>query len=283
MHETIERIRVARDLAVFTHEMGLTRNVQQALIPKHPPEIEGLEPHGRTKPADLTGSDCFDLCELPDGRLDILLADASGHGLAPSMVVSQARALVRAIAEIEKHPDTVLSRVNARMAADLEPGRFATAFLGFLSNDGTLEWAAAGHGPQIWCDVFTGEMKELDSTALPLGVMPDWVGVVVPPLQLQPTGMVIVFSDGIFEAPDPKGELFGVERLQAIINEHRENTPADIIAAIRERVTLWQGRDNPHDDQTTVIVRRSGVSAVTSTETGKSATMIVELDATDAT
>jgi len=267
-HETLQRIRTARDLAVFRHEMELARSVQQALIPKEPPEIAGLQPHGWTKPADLTGGDCFDLWKLPDGRLGILLADASGHGLAPSMIVSQVRALVRVIAEIETHPDRVLDRVNARVAADVEAGRFATCFLGFLSADGELHWASAGHGPQLWCDVASGKITEFDSTGLPLGVTDTWVGDVAPPLQLQPTGMLIVFSDGIFEAPAPDGNMFGVERVTEIVNRLREAPAADIVAALREAVTKWQGKDVPHDDQTTVVVRRLEVTAVTSTDDG---------------
>jgi serine phosphatase RsbU (regulator of sigma subunit) len=248
--------------------MELARSVQQALIPKQPPEIAGLEPHGWTKPADLTGGDCFDLWKLPDGRLGILLADASGHGLAPSMIVSQVRALVRAISEIETHPDKVLDRVNARVAADLEAGRFATAFLGFLSADGELHWASAGHGPQLWCDVSTGKITEFDSTGLPLGVTGEWVGDIAPPLQLMPTGMLIVFSDGIFEAPAPDGNMFGVERVTEIIDRLRDAPAADIVAAVRDAVTKWQGKDVPHDDQTTVVVRRLEVAVVTTSPDG---------------
>jgi CHASE2 domain-containing sensor protein len=272
-YETIERIRTARDLAVFRHEMELARSVQQALIPKKPPAIPGLEPYGWTKPADMTGGDCFDLWKLPDGRLGILLADASGHGLAPSMIVSQVRALVRAISEIETHPDKVLDRVNARVAADVEPGRFATAFLGFLSADGELTWASAGHGPQLWCDVSTGQITEFDSTGLPLGVNDTWLGDVVPPLQLMPSGMLIVFSDGIFEAPSPEGPMFGVERVTEIVDRLRDAPAADIVAAVREAVTAWQGKDVPHDDQTTVVVRRLEVAVVTTSPDGYRAVM----------
>jgi CHASE2 domain-containing sensor protein len=267
-HETLQRIRTSRDLAVFRHEMELARSVQQALIPKDPPEIAGLEPHGWTKPADLTGGDCFDLWKLPDGRLGILLADASGHGLAPSMVVSQVRALVRAISDIETHPDRVLDRVNARVAADVEPGRFATCFLGFLSQGGELHWASAGHGPQLWCDVSSGTIVEFDSTGLPLGVTEQWIGDVAPPLQLQPTGMLIVFSDGIFEAPAPDGDMFGVERVTEIVNRLRDAPASTIVAAVREAVTTWQGKDVPHDDQTAVVVRRLEVTAVTTSDEG---------------
>ena len=277
-YETLERIRTARDLAVFKHEMELARSVQQALIPKTAPTIPGLEPHGWTKPADLTGGDCFDLWKLPDGRLGILLADASGHGLAPSIIVSQVRALVRAISEIETHPDKVLDRVNARVAADLEPGRFATAFLGFLSTDGELQWASAGHGPQLWCDVSKGTIIEFDSTGLPLGVTEEWVGDIAPPLQLMPTGMLIVFSDGIFEAPSPAGPMFGVERVTEIIDRLRDAPAADIVAAMRDAVTKWQGKDVPHDDQTTIVVRRLEVAAVTTNQDGYRAVIAAHAD-----
>jgi sigma-B regulation protein RsbU (phosphoserine phosphatase) len=250
-------VRVARDLAVFRHEMELAKNVQVALIPKHAPKIAGLEPHGWTKPADLTGGDCFDLWELPDGRLGILLADASGHGLAPSMIVSQVRTLVRALAEVETHPHPIMTRVNDRVAQDLEQGRFITAFLGFLSAEGELSWVSAGHGPILWCSKRNGQYAELESTGMPLGIMAPWpADEPSPPLKLEPSGMLIVFSDGIFEAPAPGGEQFGVERVQEILKNKCDASAVDIVAAMRDAVTKWQGRDNPHDDQTAVVVRK---------------------------
>ena len=132
--EGVERIRVERERAVFAHEMNLAKNVQQALIPKEMPVLPGIEPFGWTKPADETGGDLFDLWTLPDGRLGILVADASGHGLARSVIVSQVRTLVRALSEIENHPNGLLA-VNAGWQ-DLEPARFVTAFLGFLNSEG---------------------------------------------------------------------------------------------------------------------------------------------------
>ncbi|HTL31402.1 MAG TPA: SpoIIE family protein phosphatase, partial [Tepidisphaeraceae bacterium] len=260
--EGLERVRVARDLAVFRHEMQLAQKVQVALIPKSPPKIAGLEPYGWTKPADMTGGDCFDLWELPDGRLGILLADASGHGLAPSMIVSQVRTLVRAMAEMETHPHPIMKRVNDRLAQDLEPGRFITAFLGFLSADGELTWVSAGHGPILWCSKLNGEFGELESTGMPLGIMEPWAADdPSPPLKLETSGMLIVFSDGIFEAPAPGGEQFGVERVQEILKAKSEASAVEIVAAMRDAVTKWQAKDNPADDQTAVVVRKleSGV------------------------
>jgi CHASE2 domain-containing sensor protein len=261
--EGLERVKVARDLAVFRHEMLLAQKVQVALIPKNPPQIEGLEPYGWTKPADMTGGDCFDLWQLPDGRLGILLADASGHGLAPSMIVSQVRTLVRAMAEIETHPHPIMTRVNDRVAQDLEPGRFITAFLGFLSADGELTWVSAGHGPILWCSKKNGQMCELESTGMPLGVMEPWAADdPSPPLRLEPSGMLIVFSDGIFEAPAPSGEQFGVERVQEILKNKCDASAVEIVAAMRDAVTKWQAKDNPADDQTAVVVRKIDTGVV---------------------
>src|SRR5204862_610725 len=119
-------------------EMDLAKIVQEAMIPEHSPDIPGLVSVGWTHPASITGGDCFDLWRLSDGKLGIFLADASGHGIGPAMVVSQARTLVRALCEIEPDPTTLLARVNARLAEDLECGRFVTAFVGVLDSNGEL-------------------------------------------------------------------------------------------------------------------------------------------------
>ncbi len=255
--EGIDRIHRERDLAVFRHEMSLAKNVQVALIPKEMPTIDGIEPFGWTKPADETGGDLFDLWTLPDGRLGILVADASGHGLAPSVIVSQVRTLVRALSEIENHPNGLLARVNARLAQDLEPARFVTAFLGFLDSAGTLHWASAGHGPMLWCAKDGEEYQSLDATALPLGIMPDYMGDEIGPLQLDISGMLVVTSDGIFEAPASNGDQFGIERVVETLKNYAGKSTIEISGAIREAVTKWQTTpDKPVDDQTTVIIRR---------------------------
>jgi serine phosphatase RsbU (regulator of sigma subunit)/CHASE2 domain-containing sensor protein len=257
-----EKAIAEQSLAIFRHEMELAKSVQVALIPTEPPRLEGIDNFGWNKPADLTGGDCYDLWTLPDGRLGILVADASGHGLAPAMIVSQVRTLVRTLAETEDHPDKVLARVNSRLSADLEASRFVTCFLGFISGQGTLTWASAGHGPMLWCEGEGGEMKELESTALPLGIDGDWMGDVAPIIQLGVGGMLLVMSDGIFEAPDPNKDQFGVERVVEIVKKMCGASAIEITGVIREAVTKWQQKDSPADDQTTVIIRRvtSGVN-----------------------
>lgn len=255
--EGIERVRIARDMAVSDHEMDLARRVQQQLLPKLPPKIPGIDCCGWTLAASVTGGDCFDLWQLPDGRLGILVADASGHGLAPSMIVSQVRTLVRVLCDTEPNPGKILDRVNVRLADDLEAGRFVTTFLGFCFPDGRLDWASAGHGPVLWSPSTGAPLQELDTTCLPLGVTADIPQEDSAHLQLEPGGMLIISSDGIFEAPNAAKELYGIERLVNLLKSSANHPPEEIIRRTQEAMLSWQGRTEPHDDQTLVIVRRT--------------------------
>jgi CHASE2 domain-containing sensor protein len=255
--EGIERNRIAMENAVISKEMDLARQVQVALIPTSAPKIIGIESEGWALTASVTGGDCYDLWQLKDGRLAILLADASGHGLAPAMIVSQVRTLARTLCDFETHPHGLLARINRRLADDLETTRFVTAFLGFLSPDGTLDWASAGHGPMFWAPAKNGEMLALDSTGMPLGIMPDcFLEDPQPSLKLSDQGSLIVFSDGIFEAHAPDGNMFGVDRVKEILEKTNGQSCEPIIAALRTAVQQWQQKLEPEDDQTIVVVRR---------------------------
>src|SRR5205814_10360485 len=156
-------------------EMELAKNVQEDLIPDSPPQIPNLASIGWTHAASITGGDCFDLWRLADGRLGIFLGDASGHGIAPALVVSQARTLVRAMCDLNPDPHTILSITNARLSQDLEPGRFVTAFLGFLDHNGLLRWSSAGHGPVLARRTRGGPIETLQPPGPPLGVMGEFL------------------------------------------------------------------------------------------------------------
>jgi phosphoserine phosphatase len=248
----------ATEAAALHREMDLARKAQQALIPKQPPNVPGLTACGWTMPAGVTGGDCFDLWKLPDGRLAVLVADASGHGIGPALIVTQARTLVRAFSEMLADPHEVLSLVNARMSADLDWGQFVTAFLAFLSPEGDLHWSSAGHGPLFVRRSPGGPLETLDPPVQPLGVMSEWVDPPAPPVRMEHGGQLYLVSDGIFEAcrDDAEGEQLGVERMTQIIDTHRESPPEDVLHALRTAARDWYGKDEPQDDQTIVIVRR---------------------------
>jgi phosphoserine phosphatase len=246
--------------ASLEKEMDLARAVQEAMIPKNPPQIPGLEVAGWTKAASVTGGDVFDLWRTPDNRLGIFLGDASGHGLAPTLVVSQVRTLVRTLCEMDNDPFSILARINRRMACDLENGRFITAFLGFMSPDGRLDYCSAGHGPLIVRDSHGDCLRMLDPTLPPIGVLDEMPEDRADPLVLRHGGALLVLSDGIFEARDASGEMFGIERVCQTLEEHRALSTRQVIANLYQLVRVWQGREDPADDQTIVLAAPKAIS-----------------------
>jgi CHASE2 domain-containing sensor protein/serine phosphatase RsbU (regulator of sigma subunit) len=261
--ETLERIRLKQEAALLDHEITLARQVQAALIPKELNILTKVESHGWTLAATTTGGDCFDLWKLADGRLGILVADASGHGLGPSIIVSEVRALVRALCDLYPEPQQLLERVNARLAADLQGTKFCTCFVGFLTEEGKLSWGSAGHGPMLVTTIPGQPPRELEGTALPLGVSDQWLGdESVPPIQIESGGWLAVVSDGIFEQPDPKGEQFGIERVRLAIDQSRDASCEKVVEAVRSSLHRWQVVPEGVDDQTVVFIRVLEPSAI---------------------
>jgi phosphoserine phosphatase len=245
----------ALEAAELRTEMDLAKVVQEALIPKEPPLVRGVKSVGWTLPASITGGDSYDLWKLSDGRLGIFVGDASGHGIGPALVVSQARTLIRAMCEMHPDPHTLLSLTNARLSADLAPGRFVTAFLGILDHNGLLRWSSAGHGPVLVRRTRGGQIETLEPPAPPLGVLPEFIADPVEPVQLAPGGMLAVMSDGIFEAFAPDRKQFGIENVFEILRQHPDSTPGVVLDSVRASVHRWQGKTEPADDQTLVIAQ----------------------------
>ena len=239
--------------AGLRHEMSLAQRVQQALIPQAPPDIPNIHVVGWSRPASVTGGDCFDYWKLPDGRLGIFLGDASGHGIAPAIVVSQARTLVRALSDIDCEPTSLLTRVNARLAQDLEAGRFVTAFMGCLSSSGELNWTSAGHGPMFLRAAKGERLRVLEPTAPPIGIMPELDCDGPQRAQLSPGGTLFVMSDGFFEARSGNGDLFETSRVIDLLERCADSSPHEVLSCLRRTVRDWQGREEPVDDQSVVI------------------------------
>jgi phosphoserine phosphatase len=190
----------------------------------------------------VTGGDAYDLWKINEQKLGIFLADASGHGLAPALEVSQARTLARALSDINCDPRWVLTHINGRLAQDLKLGHFVTVFLGCLACDGKLMWSSAGHGPILYRRSPESRIEILEPPAPPVGIDDVFPVDQTEVIDLEPGGILVVMSDGIFEAQDQTGEMFGVERVTEILDRCQSDSPANTLACIRDSVKAWQGK-----------------------------------------
>jgi phosphoserine phosphatase len=255
LDEYAEKQRLQRDLS-------LARDIQQKLLPKESPTASGYDIAGWNKPADDTGGDCFDYVTFDDGRIGVLLADVTGHGIGPALIAAECRALVRALASVSSCPSKILTQANRLICEDLDSGRFVTTFFGVLDpKRHVVDYLSAGHGPLLHYVAKTGVCEELSATTFPMGIVDEIDETPGEPIQLALGDMMILVTDGFFEWADESGALFGTERLAKVIHESREAPSAEIIQNMRRAVTRFGGRVPQSDDLTAVILKRLEVLA----------------------
>jgi serine phosphatase RsbU (regulator of sigma subunit)/predicted ester cyclase len=214
--ERIERERIEQELRV-------ARRIQQASLPKEVPTLEGWEISPLYRPAREVGGDFYDFHLLSEGRVGLVVGDATGKGVPAALVMSTTCGMLQAVSQASDSspsPGDVLKRVNEALTVRIPTNMFVTCFYAILEpKSGTLRYANAGHDlPYLW---HNGECEELRAKGMPLGLMPG-MGYEEKEIELDVGEGVFFYSDGLVEAHDPKGEMFGFPRLRALVAEHAE-------------------------------------------------------------
>jgi len=213
--EIRERERVEQELRV-------ARSIQQASLPEQVPQLEGWQITPFYRPAREVGGDFYDFLELEDGRLGLVVGDATGKGVPAVLVMASARSMLRAIAQAlgSTSSGDILGRVNDALFIDIPANMFVTCFYAILDpKRARLSYANAGHDlPYLW---HGGEAEELRARGMPLGLMPG-MSYEEKEIELDAGEGVLFYTDGLVEAHDPKGEMFGFPRLRALLADHGE-------------------------------------------------------------
>jgi predicted ester cyclase len=247
--EIRERERVEQELRV-------ARIIQQAALPKEVPELEGWEISPLYRPAREVGGDFYDFFELEDGRVGVAVGDATGKGVPAALVVTATYSMLRAVAQAlgSFSPGEVLAQVNETLLARIPQNMFVTCFYAILEpTSGHLVYANAGHDlPYLHRN---GEAKELRARGMPLGLMPK-MRYEEKETTLHSGEAALLYSDGLVEAHDPAGDMFGFPRLRALIAEHgKERSLGDLL--LEELYTFTGERWEQEDDITLLTLRRS--------------------------
>lgn len=250
-----ERLRLKQD-------MLLAKEVQQNLLPRNPPHLPGIDLAGATIFCDETGGDYFDYLsfdQTPDGGCDVIVGDATGHGIAAALFMATGRALLRGGQGVGCAPAALLTLVNTLLWQDTaDSGRFITLYFlrlerGGLAPDGRLTWSRAGHDPALIYDPATDRFTELLGPGLPLGVLPDYVYEEQSCPGLAPGQVLLLGTDGIWEAHNPAGDMYGKERLREVMRRHAALSAEALVAAVHADVAAFQ-ENAPRDDDITLVV-----------------------------
>ena len=241
--------------------LELAREIQQHFLPSEDLELERFQVAGLCRYCDETGGDYYDLLDLrttASGRIGLVLGDVSGHGIPAAMLMISAGSILRNNAP--RHGDNLsaaITELNRHLVKNSEPGKFMTLFSGLLDDkNGTLSWASAGHDPAIWHHGESGKFTEMENTGMPLGIMDDAQFGQADPVTLPAGDIVVIGTDGIWEAQNGSGQMYGKERLTDLISLHKDNTAREIASSVVESVLEFCSDIAPADDITLLVIKR---------------------------
>ena len=255
------RIEHSRLLEVEQAEKFMARELEQAaeiqrgLLPRQTPEIPGLQLAGRSAPCRSVGGDYFDFFPLADGRIAFLVADVAGKGLSAALLMSNLQARVQALMEVETDIARLVTRLNHSLKANTPDNKFITGFFAILDpRTGSMTYTNAGHNPPVLVRR-NGKAELLTAGGPVLGILPN-----IPYLGgqtiLAPGESLVLYSDGVSEAPNSAGEEFGEDAIAQIALACHDRSAQETMLEIGRQLRAFLGDRQPVDDVTLLIVRR---------------------------
>ena len=236
-------------------ELRVARTIQRTSLPKEVPQIEGWRITPFYQPAREVGGDFYDFHLLTEGRVGIVVGDATGKGVPAALVMSTTLGMLRLAAQSYSSPGEMLQRVNEALFPHIPSNMFVTCLYGVLDpKGGRFTYANAGHDlPYLWHG--GGEAEELRARGMPLGLMPG-MSYEQKETILHTGETALFYSDGLVEAHDPKREMFGFPRLQELVAEHGEGSSlGDYL--LKELYSFVGEGWEQEDDITLLTLRRS--------------------------
>jgi sigma-B regulation protein RsbU (phosphoserine phosphatase) len=237
--------------------LKLAEEIQKNLLPKNPPKHPKLDITGISIYCDEIGGDYYDFFNLPDNKIGIVVADASGHGVSAAMHMTGARAFLHFAAHEYQNPALLLNTINQYVTRDSQPtSRFLSMFfLEIDTADKRLCWVRAGHEPAQFYDPKTDELKELSGDGVALGVLDDYRYQERVLESWSPGSVIVIGTDGIHESRSQKDEMFGKDRLRDIIRRHAAQSAEFIQAAVIDTLRDFQIGSPQEDDITLVVIK----------------------------
>jgi sigma-B regulation protein RsbU (phosphoserine phosphatase) len=238
----------------------LAKEVQQALLPRSAPEIQGLDIACRSVYCDETGGDYYDFiagAEGDAGILSVVVGDVSGHGISSALLMATARAFLRQRSARAGSIVHIVSDVNRQLTQDVEEsGGFMTLFyLTLDAKQNRLHWVRAGHDPAILYDPGTDRFEELRGVGMALGVQIDAKFEQNEKNNLTNQQIIILGTDGIWEARNPRGQMFGKEPIYSIIRQNHAASAAEILTNSFNVLDRFMEGSAPEDDVTMIVIK----------------------------
>ena len=241
-------------------ELRLARTIQERLLPDGMPEIDGVDLAAMALPSRFVAGDYYEAIQLGDGRLLVAVADVSGKGMPAALLMANLQAGLHVLRGSGLDLPEATARLNRLVCENTDAAKFITMVWALYDpagpHAGRLRYVNAGHNPPMLVRQ-SGEVDELKEGGLILGVLPD-VSYTQGETRVEPGDLLVLFSDGVTEAPDADGEEYGEACLMRLLREHRAGSASEAVAAIRSDVSRFTGAAPLSDDRTVLALKRAG-------------------------
>jgi len=240
--------------------LNMAKEVQETLLPRTPPQIEGLDIAATITYCDETGGDYYDFLDvdlLEHRRISIIIGDVSGHGVPAALLMTSARALLRQRTTLGGSIKDIVTDVNRQLAADVhESGAFMTLFyLTIDQNEKCLKWVRAGHDPAILYHPDSNDIEELRGSGIVLGVDDSTKFKANVREGLKKGQIIVLGTDGVWEARNANDEQFGKQPILKIIQQQANRTAQEILSACLKTLETFRDGVQPDDDVTLIVIK----------------------------
>jgi serine phosphatase RsbU (regulator of sigma subunit) len=237
-------------------ELNVAAEVQRRLLQSNQSARAELDFHAWAEPLKGVGGDYYDVWTTEEGRAVVVVADVAGKGLPAALLMPALRIAVRSIAARLQDPARIIEEVNEALCQTTEPSSYATLFYASLDmEDGSLTYVNAGHLPGLLVDG-AGEVRWLTGGGTPVGLVPE-APYESRTLQLGTDDLLVLYTDGIWEAENPGGEEFGRERLARAVVATRERPAGEIVAAVQDEWNRFRDGADHGDDTTLIALKKA--------------------------
>lgn len=239
-------------------ELDIARQIQQGLLPKESPKLEGFELAGWSQPAEETSGDFYDFQPLSKDRLLFIVADVAGHGVGPALLAAQCSAYQKAVFAMGCELEKSLTKINQLLCADIPDDRFATAFLGMLDVRGKRICAiSAGHEPVYVYRAASRTIEKLAPGGLPLGILEHYVYNEWKDIQLDTDDLLVALTDGFIEGENFRGERFSESRVIDTIKSSASKSAKNVISCLRNAFMEHIRETHQTDDLTVIVIKKT--------------------------
>ena len=233
-------------------QLALARDIQQALLPEPNKKLPFVLVCSQNIPCYEVGGDYFDYFDLEDGRLGFALGDVAGKGMSAALLTAMLQGIFSAQTLFNLPPSEILSNVNRHLVRRGMGNRFVTFFFGILDPNGKCTYTNAGHNPPFYLGR-DGSVRELTEGGMVLGLFPT-AQYECGTVYLRPGDHLVLFTDGVIEARNKKGDEFGEERLLSLLQKNARATVPEILTRLREAVEEFSAGTPQHDDITMMVL-----------------------------